>query len=251
MGPAVAPCSPVEAARAGRLVLITVSDDAIRGVCGELAGAGALGEGAVVAHCCGALGSEVLAAAREQCGCRVASMHPLQTFPTASAAVGRLPGAFFFCEGDGEALEVVEAFVGCIGGKAVRITASGEAGKQLYHASAVMACNYLSAMIDSAVELMGRAGVDGKTALTALGPLVRATVDNVLAMGPADALTGPIARGDVQTVQRHLAALDAAGALGELPGLYRAAGRQTVALALRKGTIDPPTAARLLGLLAG
>ena len=80
--------SLIEAAAAGDLVLLTVSDDCIASLCSEVAAAGALRNGAIVAHCCGGLDSGALGSARDA-GCAVASCHPLQTFPNVEAAMAR------------------------------------------------------------------------------------------------------------------------------------------------------------------
>jgi predicted short-subunit dehydrogenase-like oxidoreductase (DUF2520 family) len=226
------------------LVLLTVPDEAIAAVCGELAAAGALRPGAIVAHCSGALGSDALAAARDRCGCAVGSLHPLQTFPSPDEGVRRFDGTYCFIEGDPPAVETLERFAAAIGGVPVRIAPQA---KPLYHAAAVMACNALAALLDAAEALAAAAGIDRETFRAAMAPLVRATVDNVLSTGPAAALTGPVARGDVRTVRGHLAAL--AGVDAGLDRLYRAAGRRTVALAQRKRTLDEQTARQLLGLL--
>lgn len=244
IGPGVRACTVAAAAGAGGLVLLTVPDDAIEGLCRDLSADGAFADGAIVAHCSGALDSSVLAPAREACGCAVGSMHPLQTFPSVQAAIDRLPGTTFFCEGDERALPALEELARAIGGRAARID---PAAKVLYHAAAVMACNYLTALTDAAAALCERAGIDRATALAALGPLSAATLDNVARMGPGEALTGPIARGDTGTVRRHLEAL--AGADEKLQALYRAAGGWTVQLAERSGTIDRATARSLREIL--
>ncbi len=224
--------SDTEAAGAAGIVLLTVPDDAIAPLCKQLAEAKAFrsGSGAVVAHCSGALTSEALAPAR-QCGCAVASMHPMQTFPTVEAAVEKLPGAYFFIEGDDDAAAAMEKLARDIGGRPARIARESKA---LYHAAAVMACNYLVALLDAALATAEKAGIPRADALAAFEPLIRATVDNVLADGPEKALTGPIARGDIETIRRHLQAIDEL----EMKRLYRAAGQWTAGLARRKGTID-------------
>ena len=235
---------PEQIAPAGGLVLLTVSDDAIEPVCKQLAQAKAFARGAVVAHCCGAISSDVLSAARDRCGAAVGSMHPLQTFPSVEAGLEKFAGTYCFCEGDAPAVEMLETFSADLGGKPVRI---GSSGKLLYHASAVMACNYFTALIDAALATAELAHVDRADALAALEPLVRATLDNVFAVGPAKALTGPIARGDVGLVERQYQAIKAADAqLGEI---YRLLGLQAVDVALRKGTIDPQRADELRRLL--
>ena len=214
------------AAGVASLVLLTVSDDAIKPLCDELARAGAFKTGGIVAHCSGALGSDILASARDLCGCQIASMHPLNTFPTAQAGVEKFAGTYCFCEGDAEATDVLMQLGGDIGGKPKLISSDG---KVLYHAAAVMACNYLTALIDASVKLCGRAGIDGETALSALSPLVGATLENVTKLGPAEALTGPIARGDAQTVARHIDALEQCDQ--DLQAFYRVAGKWTLQLA--------------------
>ncbi len=233
IGSGAAACSVTEAAGLGRLVLLTVPDGAIAGVCERLAAAAAFAEGAIVAHCCGALSSDVLAAARDRCRCSIGSIHPLQTFPTAQAAMDHLAGTYCFCEGDEPAAEVLQRLAEAIGSRAVRID---PAGKALYHAAAAMACNHLAALLDAAAALAASAGVDRATWLAAVEPIVRATVDNVARLGPAGALTGPVARGDVQTVARHVAAMGRCDE--QLRGLYAAAANYTIELAKRKGTLD-------------
>jgi len=104
---------------------------------------------------------------------------------------------------------------------------------QHYHAGAVMACNYQMTLVDAALELMEMAGVGRSEALDALGLILRATTENVLKSGPERALTGPIRRGDLCTIRRHLEALQ--NALPETRQLYIAAGLRTVAVAERAG----------------
>jgi predicted short-subunit dehydrogenase-like oxidoreductase (DUF2520 family) len=113
------------------------------------------------------------------------------------------------------------------------------------HASAVVASNYLVALIDAATKLAQRAGLSRRRAMEALGPLVRATVDNVLRLGPERALTGPIERGDVGTIRRHLSAI---GPDRRLRRLYAALGAWTAGLAHRKGSISRPVANRIFAI---
>ncbi len=132
---------------------------------------------------------------------------------------------------------------------ATEAKALADAGKVLYHAAAVMACNYVTALLDAAVTVYGKAGIKSESAVAAIAPMVLATVENVAAMGPAEALTGPIARGDQAVVRRHLEALGRCD--DELTALYKTLGRRTVDLALRKGTIDDAKADALRKLLDG
>ncbi|MFW5731787.1 MAG: Rossmann-like and DUF2520 domain-containing protein [Planctomycetota bacterium] len=217
-------------AKGAAVCILTVKDDAIAPVCETLGQAGCWREGDIVLHCSGAMDSGALQAAR-QAGASCASWHPLQTFPSGEA-VASLAEVPFFAEGDRAALTLAKTLSAAVGGEFYEIAPGGKA---LYHAAAVMACNYVSTMLDSAEMLMDQAGVDADTARAAMGPLVRQTVENALLRGPADTLTGPIARGDADTVRRHLAAMRQAG-LGELASLYRAVARQTAEIARRRGS---------------
>ena len=237
-------CGVFDAAGAGELVLLTVPDDRIADLCAELAVRQAFTPGAVVAHCSGALPSEALAEARDRCCCLIGSMHPLQTFATTDAAVARLPGAWCFCEGDATAVACLIKLAEAIGAHAARISPERKAA---YHAAAVVACNYFVALADAAAALAESAGLDRQTWLAAVEPMMRAAVENVAAIGPEKALTGPIARGDIQTVRRHLDAL--AGKGESIRRLYAGCGLQAVDLARRTRRISAETAAALADLL--
>jgi predicted short-subunit dehydrogenase-like oxidoreductase (DUF2520 family) len=228
----------------GDVVLLTVSDDSIETVCRELVREKAFRHGAVVVHCSGALSSNILSSAREGSSCSVASMHPLQTLPTVEAAVEALPGTCCFYEGDEAALPLVEDLIKKVGMRPVKIEVSA---KVLYHAAAVMASNYLVAIMDASLAVAEKAGIERSIAWPAFEPLVLSTIANISKMGPAEALTGPIARGDVETVKRHLKSLDLMD--GSLASLYRALGRYTVELAVRKGSISSEIAEKLLSVL--
>lgn len=239
-------CSPVEAARSAGLILLTVSDGAIQSVCEDLAKKGAFSSEQIVAHLSGALSSEVLSSANKFCGAKIGSFHPLQMFPTVESALAAMPGSHWFCEGDHDAVTVLGELVEKIGGRPHTITA---AHKVLYHCSSVIACNYLNALMDVALAVAEQAGLDRKTAWEALFPLVRATVANIDKLGTADSLTGPIERGDVQTVSHHLHALGKNNA--EITEIYKALGKWTIRLAHEKGSLKLEDEARLKKLLGG
>ncbi len=238
------PCLPAaKAASAGEIVLLTVGDARIGPLCDELARAGALAHRPVVAHGAGALGSDVLGAAAEV-GCPVASMHPLQTFADATRGADRLAGTRLFCEGDPTALAAIRPIAEAIGAVFAEIPS---AAKPLYHAAAVMACNHLAALLDAAMVMGTAAGVDGEELWAGLAPLVQATLDNVSQVGPAQALTGPVARGEADTLARNLRAL------GDLPerlrAFFHAAAGWTVDLADRAGRLDEVSKQRLTDVL--
>lgn len=216
---------PVVPVSNARHILIAVPDDAIPVVAAKLAADGLTGS--VVLHTSGAAGPEALNVLR-QSGNAVGVFHPLQTVPSAERGIETLPGSTYAFAGDARAVDWARTLVARLGGKPLEIDPRRWAH---YHAAAVMACNYQVTLIDAALELM--AGIGRAEALAALAPIVRATTENVLSLGPEKALTGPIARGDVGTIRRHLAALG--DAEPRTRDLYISAGLRTVAIAERAG----------------
>lgn len=245
IGPPAEVCSPREALGRGQIVLITVPDDSIAAVAVHLAETGVLQPKAVIVHCSGALDSTILSPLAERHGAAVASMHPLQTFPNVQIALASLAGCYCFCEGDHRAMSRVMQLAADIGCVPVEIEADRKA---LYHASACIACNYLATLQEAAIAAAVLAGIGRVPARRALAPLVAATVNNINTLGPGKALTGPIARGDSQTVLRHITALRATDP--QLADLYCQLGLRTVTLALQAGKISPGQANRLRQVLS-
>ena len=244
IGEYVRACGIMEAAKCANLVFITVTDDAIEPVCSEIADQNAFNQNSIVVHCSGALSSDILFSARDSCQCSVASMHPLQTFPTVDAACERLQGIYCFCEGDKEGLPVIESLAKRIGLIPVRICSSS---KVLYHAAAVFACNYLVALMDAAIENANLAKIYHTIAWSEFAPLVVSTIENISEIGPAQALTGPIARGDDGTIGEHIKKLELAEP--SLASMYRAMGCHAVNIAQRKGSITKEKANEIKSLL--
>jgi len=212
------------------VVLLAVRDDALGPCVNDLVRAGGLGLGHVVLHLSGALTHEVLGPL-EALGAATGSMHPLMTVGADPAQAARhFRGATFVLEGDLAAVAVADAMVRRLGG--VPVTLAPEK-KPVYHAGAVFASNYVVTMLTVAARLLAEAGIDRESAVAALVPLTRATLDNVAAAGLAGALTGPVARGDVATLRRHLSALRHQDA-----ELYRAVGRETLRLAREAGLAE-------------
>jgi predicted short-subunit dehydrogenase-like oxidoreductase (DUF2520 family) len=207
--------------------MLTVTDDQIVPACEALAAAVPL-QGAVVFHCSGALASDRLAAARAA-GAFVASMHPIRSFADAAAVAQDFAGTYCGVEGDQKALDVLLPALAAIGGRAVPIDA---AAKTVYHAAAVFASNYLVTVIDAALRAYQAAGVPEAVARELARPLAIESMENAFRLGASPALTGPVARGDMATVQRQQ---DAVAAWDAATGrLYEALVPPTVALAERK-----------------
>ncbi len=243
----VAGALPLESAdwerpvRSARLVLVATPDDAVAVVAERLARLGgglAVGAGQVVLHLSGVLDRRALAPL-EGTGAGLGSFHPLQTVADPLSAPERLRGAFAAIEGDPRALEAGRALAAALGMEPVTVAPGGKA---LYHAGAVVAANYVVALAGVAARLAREAGVPPERAGRIYLPLLAGAVENVARLGPAEALTGPVRRGDLSTIRAHLAAL--------APGdraLYRALGRAALELAREAGLAEP--AARAVAAL--
>ncbi len=234
--PGVMVCAQAQGvADAASLVFITTPDDAIAAVDAAVAWQG----GQVVAHCSGSLASGVLAHA-QACGAAVASAHPITTAPGFGLPAAWFEGVGFGAEGDAAALRVLRELVSAIGGYLFEIAPERKA---LYHLAGVVACNHLVTLLAMAEDLMAAAGVDPQVAAPALRHIAGQTLANAARFGLPGALSGPVARGDLGTVQRHLAGL-AEGAPDYLP-LYREMVLATIPIGERKGTLTPEQAAAL------
>lgn len=170
------------------LLFVAVPDAAVAEVVASIAPQ----RSTVVAHLAGSLGLAVLAPHE-----RRGALHPLVALPNAELGAVRLRGAWFATAGDPLIEEVVDALEG-------HRFAVADADRALYHAAASIASNHLVALLAQVERIGAAAGVP----FEAYVALVRATVENVAAIGPAAALTGPASRGDTATVRRHLDALD-------------------------------------------
>ncbi len=232
---------PAVAARAAEVVLIAVPDRAIAKVSRQIADAGTLPDGWLGLHTSGYHSSASLEALRGVGG-EVGSLHPLQSFAGVNEALERLPGTRCFYEGD--APERILDLILDLGGLPIAID---PARKPLYHAAAATASNLLVTVVDLALAMGERAGLDRADLLAALLPLVSGSVSNLEAVGLPRALTGPVSRGDVATIRGHLEALrrDAPDLLSS----YVELSRRTADLARRKGTIDDEMRDTLLGVL--
>lgn len=178
-------------------------------------------------------------------GLSIGSLHPLKSFVDPERDVASMGGTVFALEGDGPALTLAEAIAERLGARPFLLEPGTRAA---WHAAATHACNHFVALVDQALDLMETAGLDRGNARAALLPLLEGTLTNLHDFAPADALTGPIVRGDLPAVQRHLQAL--ANAPDDVGAAYRALARRLVRLARSDRDLDPETAAALLDELA-
>jgi predicted short-subunit dehydrogenase-like oxidoreductase (DUF2520 family) len=233
---------PEEVIAGADLVLLTVPDDVLPGLVAGLAATGAELSGRLLAHASGRHGLAILEPATRR-GAIPLALHPVMTFTGRPDDVDRLAGISFGVTAPDQVRPVAEALVVEMGGEPVFIA---EENRDLYHAALAGVANHLVTQVAVASDLLSAAGVTDPARM--LGPLLGAALDNALQLGDA-ALTGPVARGDAETVAGHLAALRAA-APETLP-VYLALARLTADRALAAGVLSAPDAQRLLEVLAG
>lgn len=227
------PICRLEDAVSTDVTMIATADDAIAEVCAQLRVNDANAGGDIVFHCSGATPSSALETAKAR-GSAIASLHPVKSFADPATAVETFRGTHCAIEGDADAVAVLSDAVRGIEGRPFTIATEE---KLIYHAAAVFVCNYLPPLIETGLDCCARAGVERGQAMEILRPLVEETVANVFAVGPAEALSGPIARGDAALVRRQLAAVGAwRPDYGEI---YRALARVTVGLASAAGGASP------------
>jgi predicted short-subunit dehydrogenase-like oxidoreductase (DUF2520 family) len=236
---------PGQVLRQADLALLTVPDDVLPGLVEGLAATEAPLEGRMLAHASGRHGLAVLEPAVRR-GALPLALHPVMTFTGRSDDTDRLAGTCFGVTAPDVLRPAAEALVIEMGGEPVFVP---EEHRDLYHAALAGAANHLITLVTQAADLLRTAGVTDPARL--LGPLLSASLDNALRFGDAG-LTGPVARGDADTVAAHLAALDAAPAASPaVIAAYTAMARLTADRALAAGLLKPGDAERLLGVLGG
>lgn len=222
------------------VLVLAVPDDALNTVANEVARAGPAPPACVALHLSGALSTDILGPLHAT-GYIIGSLHPLQTVADAWSGVERLRGCAYAIAGEPGALTASRRLVAALDGRPLVIP---PALRPLYHASAVFASNYVLAAAAVLARILAEAGIGEEEAVAAALPLMRGTMDNVEQLGLGAALTGPVARGDVDTVRLHLSRLSA-----RERRLYSALGMETLDLARAVG-LDPGRADALESLLS-
>ncbi|MGZ4472968.1 MAG: Rossmann-like and DUF2520 domain-containing protein [Nocardioidaceae bacterium] len=231
---------PTAVSRACDLLLLTVPDDMLDNVVTMLAASGAIRRGQYVVHTSGRHGLAVLKPAAEV-GAEVLAMHPAMTFTGTDLDLSRLAGCVFGVTATLETKDLAERLVADLGGRPVWVP---ESKRTLYHAGLAHGANHLVTLVAQAMDLLVASGADDPAGT--LRPLLTAALDNALAYGDA-ALTGPIVRGDVETVRAHLR--DIAREAPDTVESYVAMARATANRAVSDGRLLPIRAAKLVGIL--
>ena len=220
-------------------IFVTTPDDAIATVASETQWHSVQS----VVHCSGADSTDILEPAKEL-GAHVGVIHPLQTFAGVKSAIENMPGSTFALEAEEPLLTKLKDMATALDGYWIELKAGD---KVLYHAAAVITCNYLVSLIKLASDLWQTFDIPPQQAIKALLPLIRGTLNNIDAMGIPQCLTGPIARGDTGTIKKHLIALEKADLT--VLSTYRELGLQTIPIALAKGRISKHQAQELQAIL--
>jgi predicted short-subunit dehydrogenase-like oxidoreductase (DUF2520 family) len=239
--PGVAILSIEETVADRDLILLSIPDDVLAQVVSGLAATNAVSPGTFVLHLSGRYGIEVLRPLTEL-GCLPLALHPVMTFTGTSIDLNRLSACPFGVTTHPTLRPVAETLVMEMGGEPVWVP---EASRSLYHAALTFGANNLMTLVNQTSELLESAGITNPEALVA--PLLSASLDNALRNGDS-ALTGPIARGDAETVREHLRVL--ANFDPAVTQAYRSLARLTAVRALASGALQPQSAENLLAMLA-
>ena len=228
-------------ASAPELLIIATPDDQIASVANTLAKLDwNEGRASTVLHTSGALSSAVLAPLRET-GWSTGSLHPLVSVSEPKAGASLLRGAFWCVEGEKRAVRLARNIVRDLDGKSFSIASEN---KPLYHAAAVMVSGNVTALFDVALEMLADCGLTRRQAQSALLPLLASAVRNLEKLDPSSALTGTFARGDIETVKRHLEVLKNNPSALEI---YRLLGLRS--LELSGPRLDPAVVKRIKRLI--
>jgi predicted short-subunit dehydrogenase-like oxidoreductase (DUF2520 family) len=236
--------NPAAALETGSIHFITTNDDAIADVVARLNSSATDLKGHYFFHTSASLPSTVLESLHAK-GAEIASMHPVQVFADPDKALETLPGVYYAIEGSDRAMTLAVQMVDRLQGKLLLIPTGRKA---LYHIAGVFAANYLTVMVEFALSIMEDLGETPEEAYQAFLPLMVGALENIEEFGVAGALTGPIARGDIKTIESHLENLKQLRP--EVGEAYKMLGRGAVSIAMRGGGLSAEKAQRILDLLS-
>lgn len=217
---------------ASDVIMITTPDDAICETCIHLSEARLFSSHHLIGHMSGAATCDLLQSAADKGAC-VFSLHPLQAFANVESVVKQLESTYFGLEVNESEPEILMFIMKSLGNPYFKLTSDQKAN---YHMAAVIVSNYLTTLMDFGLTIFEKAGISREKGWQALMPLVMGALQNMSHHPAEEALTGPIARGDVSTIQKHLQALN------EDPNadaFYRVLGLETLKLAQKHKLKEP------------
>jgi len=226
---------PWKVTNSSDVIFITTPDDSIEKTCQQLIDNKGIRTNSTIFHCSGSLSSNVLSYAQKK-GIHIGSFHPLQSFPTTHLEPNPFKDIYISIEGNPEAITIGKKLANDLNANYVKISTNE---KKLYHAAAVVASNYMVTLLDMARQLNIKAGISENLALTVLKPLISGTLKNIDNQGIPKALTGPISRGDVNTIKNHLQAIQ--DLIPDFLNLYQTLGLYTLPIAKKQDSISDET----------
>jgi predicted short-subunit dehydrogenase-like oxidoreductase (DUF2520 family) len=225
------------------ILIIATADPDIESVSRAIAKR--LKPGRIVLHTSGSLSSDVLSSLASD-GHFTGSIHPLISISDPVAGAESFEGAFFCIEGNDGALIAARSIAEALGGRTFSIPSDR---KSLYHAAAVTACGHVVALIDIAIEMLSKCGIEADVAQSILQPLIDSTIENLRSVPPQKALTGSFARLDASAVERHISAIDSEMSQ-EVLDIYLMLGERSLELAASSDNADQAKVAKLHDLIS-
>jgi predicted short-subunit dehydrogenase-like oxidoreductase (DUF2520 family) len=222
------------------LVFVTTPDEAIGSTAAQLGWR----PGVSAVHCSGVTEVTALASA-SRAGAMIGGFHPMQTFGDPMAAVRSLPGCTITIEADEPLLATLNAIAARLECRVNRLPA-GMRGR--YHAAAGYTSQFINALFAEAIRIWQSWGATEEDAVRALLPLAKGTLSSIESAGIADGMPGPVSRGDIGSIEKHVAALSTMPP--NVMEFYRVVCERTIALGMRRGAIDTEKAARLRQILS-
>ena len=205
------------------ITLITTPDDQIELCCQQLSENINLKRESIIIHCSGSLSSEILKAAKEK-NCFVVSVHPMRSFAKSDISFEQYQGTYCAIEGDEAAIIIIKKLFTDIGSVVYRVN---KEKKSSYHAAGVFASNYLVTLCQNSLLCLKEAEVENEIAMKIITNLMKSTLDNLeMTLSPEKSLTGPIKRGDINTIIKHLNSLPKS-----ISNLYKTLGLATLSIA--------------------
>jgi len=197
-----------------------------------------------VVHTSGFFGTDILEPAK-RAGARVGGFHPAQLFANLDQALGVLPGSTFCLLGEPPLLDTLKEMVSALKGNWIVLKPEE---KPLYHVALAFASDFTMVCNKIATDLFQSFGVPPSESIKAIAPIIRGTVDSIINLGFPDCFSGPITRGDLSVIGKHVETLEKNQP--DLAAIFKALDRHIIPMALAKGTIDEATAEKERALLS-
>jgi len=224
--------------------LIATPDAAISDIALQLSTLPNLPGDATIFHCSGSLTSQVLSPLKNPTR-SLASVHPVHSFADPLHSQESFASSYCAMQGDAKALELLEPIFKKIGARMFEVSSDN---KSLYHAGTVVASNYLVTLLDTATSMLVQSGLSREQALELIGPICVQTAQNTCSRYSTNALTGPISRGDVDTIKSHLSALNHQNP--KWLDMYKTLGQSTVPIADKQGQASESSLMEIFKLLS-